>query len=89
MSKKFAKLQGEQDRLDVFLRRVGDEGDPHPPLPAPLYEVHETGQGFQFGGALAETGLFGVTDGSLLLVGEVGEQVAHDLSRIPAADALS
>ena len=30
------KLQGEQYRLDVLLRRVGDEGDPHPSLFASL-----------------------------------------------------
>ena len=33
------KLQGGQDRFDVLLRRVGDEGDPHPSLPASLYKI--------------------------------------------------
>ena len=83
------KLQGEQYRLDVLLRRVGDEGDPHPSLPASLYKVHETWQGFQLEGALAEARLFGVTDRPPLFVGELGEQFAHDLSRVPAADPVA
>src|SRR5215208_579719 len=83
------KLQGEQYRLDVLLRGVGDEGDPHPSLPASLYKVHETWQGFQLGDALAEARLLGVTDRSSLLVGEVGEQFAHDLGRVPSADPVA
>src|SRR5687767_9579662 len=83
------KLQGEQYRFDVFLRGVGDEGDPHSLFLASLYKVHETWQGLQLGGALAEARLLGVTDGSSLLVGEVGEQFAHDLGRVPAADPVA
>src|SRR5215216_3680575 len=84
-----SQLQGEQYRLDVLLRGVGDEGDPHPSLPASLYKVHETWQGFQLGGAFAKARFLRVTDRSSLLVGEVGEQFAHDLGRVPSADPVA
>src|SRR5215211_4512806 len=83
------QLQGEQYRLDVLLRGVGDEGNPHHYFPTLDYEVHETWQGFQLGGALAEARLLGLTDRPSLLVGEVGEQLAHEIGRAPTADPVA
>src|SRR5918994_2720841 len=83
------KFQGEQYRLDVLPRSVGDEGDPHSSFLASLYKVHETWQGFQPGGTFTEARLLGIADGPPLLAGEVGEQFAHDLISIPATDPVA